>query len=95
MNSFLFSGTLASRNYVIRLFAGCANDLVYLDSSEFHVGKKPRQGGEECGNITVFALCIPAKFIVLQCCTMFPEGDFLLSKAVCAMLWDTNCQRMI
>lgn len=48
MNSFLFSGTLASRNYVIRLFGGCANDLVYLDSSEFHVGKNR---GREAKNV--------------------------------------------
>lgn len=48
MNSFLFSGTLPSRNYVIGLFAGCANDLVYLDSSEFHVGKNR---GREAKNV--------------------------------------------
>lgn len=74
MNSFLLYNTLLSHNYVIKIFAGYASYLNYLYSGEFHVGKKPRHGGEECWKLAVFAQYIPGKFIILQCCTMFLEG---------------------
>ena len=93
INSFYNRKYALPHNYIITKFTGYARVLNYLDSGKFHVGKNPPHGGIRCGKLALFAQCIPWKFMILQGCIMFLEGDVVSFGRVCHVL-DNNCLRM-